>query len=133
MFQLFLSSELFSRRAQKALVFVLSLFFYLSGSVTLPGRAGAVSPVPYEIEKEHERKALETPADKDIACNVAISYTKGQNGKANYQVSTFFDDATSKIKAFERTIEAIADKLSEEDISDVVIKCAFPIQGRKEQ
>ncbi len=124
----------FGSKPKRALVSALFLLFSSTQSTAVPTKAYAVSPMPYELEKEQERKALEkpSPSNDDINCRVTISYLKGKNGKDDYLLSTFFDCATQKRIAFERTIEAVSDKLSEEDVSDVVIECRFPEHRRKE-
>ncbi len=123
-----------SSKLKRALLLALFLFFLSAQSTAMPTKAYAVTPMPYELEKEQERKALEkpSPSNDDINCRVTISYLKGKSGKYDFLLSTFFDGATHKKIAFERTIEAVADKLSGEDVSDVVIECRFPEHRRKE-
>jgi len=98
-----------------------------------PGReVSAVSPQPYEIEKELERKAVEKvkPGEGDIVCTVMIRYKSdpktGRNVREDYSMPVVVKNTANKKDAVEEAVALIEDKLNDESITEVVIDCRFP-------
>jgi hypothetical protein len=109
-------------------VIVLGVIIFLG----LGKEVSAVSPQPYEIEKELERKAVEKvkPGEGDIVCTVVIKYISdpktGRHVREDYSLPVVVRHTANKKDAVEEAVALIEDKLNDESISEVAIDCRFP-------
>ncbi len=108
---------------------IVAVLVILSGPMK---EASAVSPQPYEIEKEVERKAAEKakPGEGDIVCTVVIRYMTdpktGGHVREDYSMPVVVKHAANNKDAVEEALAIIEDKLNDESISEVAINCRFP-------
>jgi hypothetical protein len=113
----------------RRLVMSLSSLFLLTLSIS--DLAQAVSPIPEEIERNAENKAIEKViAEGYTVCSIKIVYA-GNLGE-DYFAPIVFKDSLSK-KAFEKVIGMHEDSLKTRDVCEVTIQCKFPPLESKEQ
>lgn len=113
--------------------FLIFLSFLLVLIPSVAGTALAVSPMPEEIEKDVEKKAIEKvkAGENNAMCSIKITYAG--NLREDYSASIVLEGSLPKKDALEKTIGLHEDRLKKEDISKVNIECKFPKLKSKEQ
>jgi hypothetical protein len=113
--------------------FLIFLSFLLVLIPSVAGTALAVSPMPEEIGKNAEKKAIEKVkvGENDATCSIKITYAGDL--REDYSASIVLEGSLPKKDALEKTIGLHEDRLKKEDISKVNIECKFPKLKSKEQ
>ncbi len=111
---------------KRFLILPLSLFvlvpFFANKSV-------AVTPVPHEIEREAEKKAMEkiVPGEHDTVCSIKVIYARNVSPAGeDYHSSFVIKGPAQKKDAFEKALGVLEDELKRDDISEVIVDCTFP-------